>query len=127
MGSFVERPQSWVRKYENDSGATLLQGHMVLDPVVYKHGRVIDTNGIVDGAVGLIETYPGMVVQVDSNQLTGFSNAAIKDPVYQEPGSGNLLAEPTAISWIVGELWEAQGNNTFIKYQTTIPVLYEGT
>ena len=127
MGSFIERPQSWVRKYENDSGATLAQGHMVLDPVVYKHGRVSDTNGIVNGAIGLIDTYPGMVVQVESNQLTGFSNAAVKDPVYQEPGSGNLLASPTATSWLVGEIWEAQGSNTFIKYQTTIPVLYEGT
>lgn len=127
MAGFIERPQSWVRQYENDSGATLVQGHPVLDPVTYKHGLVIDTDGIANGAIGLIETYPGMVVQMEAANLTGFANASRKDPVYQEPGSGNLLALPTETSWLVGEIWEAQGSNTFIKYQTTIPVLYEGT
>jgi hypothetical protein len=127
MGSFLERPQSWVRKYENDGSATLAQGHLVLDPVVYKHGRIIDTNGIVAGGIGLYESYPGMVIQADSDEISGFSNAQVKDPVYQEPGHGPVLAAPTATSWIVGEIWEDQGSNTFIKYQSTIPVLYEGT
>ena len=125
--SFIERPQSWHRRYYNDSGATLAQGHLVLDPVVFKHGRVIDTNGIANGANGVIDTFPGMVLQVTEDQLTGFVNAQVKDPVYQEPGSGNLLAAPTDDSWIVGEIYEAQGNNDFIVYQTTIPVQAEGT
>lgn len=122
--SFIERPQSWHRRYYNDGDATLAQGHLVLDPVVYKHGRIVDTNGILAGGTGNYDSFPGMVLQVKEDQHD-FTGAVVKDPVYQEPGHGNLLQNPTDDSWIVGEIYENQGNNSHIVYQTTIPVAAE--
>ena len=122
--SFTERPVSWHRLYENDGETTLLQYHLVLDPVVFKHGAIVDTNGIAAGEIGHYDSHPGRVMQVTEDQHD-FVGAVKKDPVYQEPGAGLLLQTPTDDSWIVGEIYENQGSNSFIVYQTTIPVAAE--
>jgi len=119
--SFTERSKSWHRRYTNDTDTILNQGHLVLDPVVFKHGAVVDTNGIAAGATGWFDSDPGVVRQVKAAQHN-FTGALVKDPVYQEPGSGLLLQNPTDDSWIVGEIYENQGNNTYIVYHSTIPV-----
>lgn len=119
--SFEERPQSWHRLYENDGATTLKQGHLVLSKVVFKHGAVVNTNGIAAGAFGYYDSHPGRVYQVKAAQHN-FVGAVKCDPVYQEPGHGPLLQTATDDSWIVGEIYENQGSNTYIVYQTTIPV-----
>lgn len=125
MGSIIERSQSWHRRTTNNTDANLAQGHLVLDEITLKHGRVVDTNGIDPGETGWIDTDPGQVIQ--TKQYEGFVAANIKDPVYQEPGAGNVLAAPTDDSYIVGEIYENQNQNDFIVYQTTIPIPAEGT
>jgi hypothetical protein len=118
--TFEERPQSWYRRHINQSDAKLEQWHIVLDQIVKKLGTITDMNGIEPGATGLIDTAPGRVLQ--TTQYENFIAAQIHDPVYMAPGSGLLHPTPADEDWLVGDIYEAQGQNTFIVFQTTIPI-----
>jgi hypothetical protein len=121
--TFEERSQSWHRLHKNNSAVNLEQYHVVLDEIVLKLGTVVDMNGIDAGEIGHIDTDPGRVLQ--TTQYVDFVNAARHDPVYMAPGSGNLHPIPVDGDWLVGDIYEAQGQNEFIVFQTTIPVKYE--
>jgi hypothetical protein len=120
MSFLVERPQSWVYDYYNDTGSSVVQGKVVLDDQVPVFGDVVDEDGIENGAYGKIDCAPGRVIQTDQLEA-GVTGGSRNDPVYSAPGVSELHLVADDGDYCVGKLVEAQGANDYFVMQTVVP------